>query len=197
MGKTRLAECDVSSCWTFKPMPLETLKAILRRENELRTCDETQEKYAQEHLKSAFSGWLDVTELLQRQVCREFGFGERKDTKELVQGQAYNENPIPSDIESKDLAAYLHAECEDAVLQMRCALSTYPDDEDIKTIPLYIKYNRCRDGDRYVGEESPDVRLLKLTDNVGESKETDQVLMLSSLMQKDSKPLVLLGGSYT
>ena len=78
--------------------------------------------------------WLPITEELQRRVAREFGYGARNQQhKGHLQAQA--ENEIPS-------TQYLLAEQEDAVAQIRSALSAYPNDPDIKSIPLYIKYNR-------------------------------------------------------
>jgi len=52
----------------------DEIKTILRRENELRLCEETQILFKRASVQPA--GWISVVEELQRRVCREFGLDE-------------------------------------------------------------------------------------------------------------------------
>ena len=52
----------------------DELKAILKRENDLRLCDETQRRFKLASVRP--DGWLQVVEQLQRQVAAEFGLSE-------------------------------------------------------------------------------------------------------------------------
>ena len=52
----------------------DEIKTILRRENELRLCEETQILFKRASVRPA--GWISVVEELQRRVCREFGLDE-------------------------------------------------------------------------------------------------------------------------
>jgi len=45
---------------------------------------------------------------------------------------------------------------------LRLASSFYPDDSDFMTIPLYKRYNRCRNGDLNINDDIPDVSFTDL-----------------------------------
>ena len=47
---------------------------MLRRENELRLCEETQAMFRS--VGDRYDGWLEVVEALQKRVAREFGLAE-------------------------------------------------------------------------------------------------------------------------
>jgi len=58
---------------TVLPIPKETIKAMLKRENEIRLSEHTQALYANAETQ-ANTDWMDITEELQRTVVKEFGF---------------------------------------------------------------------------------------------------------------------------
>eukprot|EP00243_Klebsormidium_subtile_P011624 TRINITY_DN6681_c0_g3_i1.p1 TRINITY_DN6681_c0_g3~~TRINITY_DN6681_c0_g3_i1.p1 ORF type:complete len:222 (-),score=28.48 TRINITY_DN6681_c0_g3_i1:32-697(-) len=131
----------------------ETLKAMLRREHELRRSPATQEKYAKAEERED-TDWMDVTIELQKEVVREFGMEENMDS---------------------------------ALLQLRTAARTYPNDPDFREIPLYVKYQRSRAGHLKPGDAVPDVMLMKL----------DGALQRLKDLAAGTRPLVLLAGSMT
>ncbi|CAF0719577.1 unnamed protein product [Rotaria sp. Silwood1] len=53
----------------------------------------------------------------------------------------------------------LDDEMDDALLCLRCATQIYPD---LKHIPLYVQYNRARDGDLKIGDIAPNVPVVQL-----------------------------------
>ena len=101
------------------------IKSMLRRENELRLCDETQQKFKAINTKNPGSGWLQVVEQLQYQVCDEFGLPYDVGLTALRSPQLLLPNDDP------DLLA------------------------EIIDISLYRKYNRCRDGNLNVNDSPP------------------------------------------
>ncbi|GAQ85120.1 hypothetical protein KFL_002200060 [Klebsormidium nitens] len=131
----------------------DTLKAMLRREHELRHSPATQKKYAEAE-KMEVTDWMDVTIELQKQVVREFG---------------------------------LEGNMESALLQLRTAARTYPDDPDFRELPLYVKYQRSRAGHLKPGDSVPDIMLMKL----------DGALQRLKDLAAGARPLVLLAGSMT
>lgn len=54
-----------------KKIDRDTLKSMVRREQELRTCEETQQKYSEAERQET-TDWMEVTIALQEQVIREF-----------------------------------------------------------------------------------------------------------------------------
>jgi hypothetical protein len=77
----------------------------------------------------------------------------------------------------------LDDEMDDALLCLRCATQIYPD---LKGIPLYVRYNRARDGDLQVGDIAPDVPVVQLD---GQENNLFDGLKASST--------VLISGSYS
>jgi len=74
---------------------------------------------------------------------------------------------------------------KNALFQLRPATNTFPE---LRSIPLYVRFNRARDGDLKSGDEAPDVALVTL-----DNKETS----LLSLNQSLDVPLVVCAGSIT
>jgi hypothetical protein len=70
---------------------------------------------------------------------------------------------------------------------IRSAVSLYPEDDEIKSIPHYVRHNRCKAGHLKPGDLPPDVAI---TDVEGNPQR------LSSMLETD-KPVVLLGASYS
>jgi hypothetical protein len=66
---------------------------------------------------------------------------------------------------------------------LRTATQRFPD---LKDIPLYIKYNRAKQGHLKVGDVAPDIALFDL--NLKSVKLLDYT---------DTKPLLVIGGSYS
>jgi len=77
-----------------------------------------------------------------------------------------------------------------SLLMFRSALSMYPNDEEIKNLAYYYKYNRSRQGELYCGAE---VDLSKIT---LKSLDGTQSFQLSQFAV-EGKPLVLIAGSIT
>lgn len=76
---------------------------------------------------------------------------------------------------------------EYGLINLRIAHVLYPEETDFKEIPLYVKYNRCRQGDLKCGDLIPEIPLKHL-----DGKHT----LLSSFYNK-GRPLVIIGGSYS
>lgn len=70
---------------------------------------------------------------------------------------------------------------------IRCAESILEGDEEVNSLSLYRRHNRCIDADLNIGDTAPDVRLVTM------SKETVQLLDFVSV----EKPLIVITGSYT
>jgi hypothetical protein len=127
----------------------ETVKAMLRREKELRLSVPVQ---------NLLDDGMDndtVSMNVQKQVAREFGYGE--------------------------------AEEQEGVQVLRCAMSLYGSDPEVRSIPFYVKYNRSEQGQLIVGDTIPDVPLATIA---GGPCRLSEFIM-------PSQPMVLVGGSYT
>jgi len=70
---------------------------------------------------------------------------------------------------------------------IRSAVSLYPDDDEIKSIPHYVRNNRCKEGFLKNGDAPPDCALSDVDGNP---------LRMSEMLAKD-RPVVLLGASHT
>jgi hypothetical protein len=101
--------------------------------------------------------WMEYTIQVQEKVVKEFGFDKSPESTQL------------------------------AVNTLRRAQYLYPDDPEVLSIPLYVKYNRAKRGYLQVGDHAPDVMLAELNGNHKP---------LSSFFD-ETKPLVLVSGSYT
>lgn len=77
----------------------------------------------------------------------------------------------------------LDDEMDEALLCFRCATQIYPD---LKDIPLYVRYNRAKDGDLKIGDNVPNVPVVQLD---GQECQLFDGLKSSST--------VLIGGSYS
>lgn len=78
----------------------------------------------------------------------------------------------------------LDDDMEDALLCLRCATQIYPDLHDI---PIYVKYNRARDGNLQEGDIVPNIPVIQI--NGKENQLFDDGLKSSST--------VLISGSYS
>jgi len=70
---------------------------------------------------------------------------------------------------------------------IRSAVSLFPEDEELKSIPHYVRHNRCKAGNITAGIAPPDC------DVVGLNGEPQR---LSNILAKDG-PVILLGASHT
>jgi len=133
------------------------VKAMLRRENELRLSKEYQDLFASIEDRWDID-WLDLVVLLQRRVVREFGLSD-----------------------SDEAISF-------GISLLQSAVSLFPDDTEIKEIPLYVKYNRAKHCDFKVGDVVPDVLLFDIVSN-------QEVSMFSQVLS--DRPLVVIAGSFT
>jgi len=101
--------------------------------------------------------WLDMVEEMQRNLVQEFGFSGSEEN--INTGLSF----------------------------LRSAVSLFPEDEEVRTIPLYVKYNRARNCDVKVGSLAPNVPLCTMS---------EVPLSLHALVQP-GRPLVVVGGSFT
>lgn len=70
---------------------------------------------------------------------------------------------------------------------IRCAVSLFPKDEEIKNIPHYVRHNRCFEGNLKNGDVPPNCRVAQLNGNAC------NLLDLVDIQ----RPVVLLGASHT
>jgi len=70
---------------------------------------------------------------------------------------------------------------------IRCAVSLFPGDEEIKSIPHYVRHNRCFEGNLKNGDVPPNCRVAQLDGT------TCNLLDLVDIQ----RPVVLLGASHT
>lgn len=70
---------------------------------------------------------------------------------------------------------------------IRSAVSLFPEDEELKSVPHYVRHNRCKAGNITAGNPPPDCDVVDLDGNAQR---------LSDLLAKD-RPVVLLGASHT
>lgn len=80
------------------------------------------------------------------------------------------------------------ADIEYGLTNLRLAHLLYPDEHDFKQIPLYVKYNRCRQGNLNCGDF--------IQRNIPFKHLSGELTSLSNFYQK-GKPLVIISGSYT
>ena len=78
------------------------IKAILRRENELRLSPQTQRQFATAAKTKGGSGWLDVVEDLQKAVAKEFGLSEQVGLDAMRKAEAL----LPGDPEVMEISLY-------------------------------------------------------------------------------------------
>jgi len=84
---------------------------MLRRENELRLCDETQAAFRQQ--RDSPEGWLGVVEGLQRRVAAEFGLTEAVG----LDAMRCAESLLPGDEEVIEISLYRKFNrCKDGAL---------------------------------------------------------------------------------
>jgi hypothetical protein len=76
---------------------------------------------------------------------------------------------------------------EYGLINLRIAHILYPEEKDFKEIPLYVKYNRCRQGNLHCGDDVPHISLKHLNGNP---------TFLSDFYVQE-RPLVIIGGSYS
>lgn len=76
---------------------------------------------------------------------------------------------------------------DDTVNLLRRASQLYPSEPFFQEVPLYVRYNRARNGEMGEGEDVPDVEVLNL------SGERMSLWELGG----DAEPLVLIGGSHS
>lgn len=89
-------------------------KCILRRENELRLCDDTHDKFGNVN-RSDSGGWIQVVEELQRQVCHEFGLSTEVGLVAMRQAHIL----LPNDPEINEISLYRkYNRCRDGDLKV-------------------------------------------------------------------------------
>lgn len=145
-----------------------TLREMLVRENALRLAPDTQRAYESAEggtvgvdnkaegdnvgaERGRFEDWLEVTDDLQRRVVREF----------LHRGAQVN-NDFERDDESTSVGDGGAARKEQLLLRaFRSATAWYPS---LRSIPLYVRFNRARAGRLAPGDNLPDAAMLRLSD---------------------------------
>ena len=77
-----------------------------------------------------------------------------------------------------------------AVAYLRAVQSNFAGDAEVLSIPLYVRFNRCRAGTLSPGDPAPDAPLLR-----ADGATRCSVHALHAALGR--MPLLLLGGSYT
>jgi hypothetical protein len=80
-----------------------------------------------------------------------------------------------------------------AVAYLRCAQSTFAGDAEVLSVPLYVRFNRCRAGTLAPGDAAPDAPLLRADGRTPCSVHA----LHAALTAGGARPLLLVGGSYT
>jgi hypothetical protein len=168
-GTTRKGFVDI----TQYRVSLDTLKDMLRREDALRLCEETQ----QQLLLQGEDSYVPVVVEIQKQVSREFGVDE-----------------------------------EVGMMLLRCAESFARTDaelEEIVSLSLYRRHNRCVDGNLWVGQNAPQLpHPVHLMDSAMTPVPLFEHLNQHALVgrgsvfhntpvAKETKPIVLFAGSWS
>jgi hypothetical protein len=162
---------------------IDTLKTMLKRENDLRLGEAVQEQYR----GRGHEAYVEITEDVQRQVhslcstlpltvilmmlcdqvAREFGFSE-----------------------------------EEGMTLLQCCESLVTDPHDlaaIREISFYRKYNRMRDGDIDVGDVAPSTLrpLYNLDGSRVQLSELADLLHCESSLQPTGRPTVIFAASHS
>ncbi len=81
---------------------------------------------------------------------------------------------------------------------LRCAPALLPGDDEVPTLSLYRRHNRCVDGSLNVGDLAPDVELFPVC---GSARASCGLFSpsrgLHSLLAGCARGLILIAGSYT
>jgi hypothetical protein len=109
------------------------LRSMLIAENDIRLSSDMQARY-REAEDSTTTDWMAVTIQMQRTlVCQQLGIDVQDEEK-----------------------------IGEALYALRTAHLQYPDDEEFRTIPLYIKYNITRFGSLLKGHDAPNVNMIPI-----------------------------------
>ena len=130
-------------------LPRDVVMQMYARENELRTCEETQRAYTEHDVP--FNS--DITRNLQVQLLKEYDLPPTDEGLRLWQTQRWH----------------------------------HRDDEEVRAVPLYIKYDVSSAGTLKVGDPYTDCRLVTVG---GEPKQLADYT-------KPGRPLVIIAGSYS
>ena len=112
----------------YEKPPLETITAMLKREDDLRLSPTVQARFAD----PSFDAILIAADV-QEQVAKEFGFGDSEPMLRL------------------------------GVDIIRAAPALYPENQEIRRIPHYLRYNRSRRGELEAGDLIPNAYLAQLS----------------------------------
>ena len=153
---------------------------MLRRENDLRLCAETQAAFRA--VSSDPAGWLGVVETLQRRVCAEFGLSARAGLNVLRRAPEL----LPGDEEVFELSLYRkYNRCRDGNLRV----GDPPPDAQLHPVTMVSAAAQAPTAAASDAAEAP-------SDAATSSPPTSLHALLESLPSHDS-PLVVLAASYT
>jgi hypothetical protein len=132
------SNCSSGSCdWSPYPaIPLSLLKNILRRENELRLCEETQTEYANGYIAVGTedgadrSIWLMTTERLQYRAIMEFGIGRTTPISNL------NQSTPTLTASSLPPSSSPESELVNALIESSLGASVYPETSNVVTLVI-------------------------------------------------------------
>lgn len=190
---------------------------MLVREEELRLSPATQRAYeAAEGGGITIAGgtgrsdWMEVTDDLQRRVVREYlagggGGGEGMRKKKEDDGEEEGEGPAAAAVAAGEgggrLAAVASAAAssswsrhggvkEELLLRaLRSATDWYPS---LRSIPLYVRYNRARAGDLSVGDAVPDVAVTRM-----DGAKTSLIAHLTTTRTRRRRRTLIIAGSIS
>eukprot|EP00049_Salpingoeca_infusionum_P011160 m.192381 g.192381 ORF g.192381 m.192381 type:complete len:195 (+) comp14854_c0_seq3:5119-5703(+) len=116
-----VAEAQPESAAATVPLTVALVKAMLKRESELRLAPETQQEYS----KGGLAHVADVTDALQHKVAAEFGFEPTSVGVEVIRCA---ETLFPEDPEIKDISFYRKYN--------KCTVGKYKLGDVVADVPL-------------------------------------------------------------
>jgi hypothetical protein len=146
----------------------DVLKALLRREEQLRFSDAWQSRFAavEDRLDA---DWLDLVELLQEQVVREaMCCAARCDACASAEAQRRG------------------------LLALRTAADRFPHDADMRAISVYRRHNHARRGTLRAGDALPDCALVDAADGSATTLHAWHARYVH-----EGQPLLIIAGSWT
>lgn len=140
----------------YRLLERNTLKDLLMKEERMRLSQEVQNLLGSIENRTDID-WMDIIADLQTNLVRE----------------TIGPDAAPEEIQH-------------GLRILRSAQQLYENDDEFRSISLYVRHNRARIGDLRIGDRAIDINLLNMT---GEC--------VPLLSYHQNRPLLIIAGSYT
>lgn len=144
----------------------------------------------------AYSGPRVAKDVMKAMLVRENELRLSEEIQTAFDGCAISDaakyTEVVEGVQKQVLREFGFKDDSDGLVMFRSALSMYPDDEELKNLAYYYKYNRSRQGELKCGDK---VDLSKITLSTLDNTQTFQLSQIAE--QNPDKPLVLIAGSIT